>query len=104
MHAVPVNVDLLSELKHQFPYHVVEANLWFALKTQMRRGIPYLFFENRRGEQFIFDAPSVPSQFLRQLLARTLNVEERWDWALYLGEQEILSTLQKLSSWKPATP
>jgi hypothetical protein len=95
---VPANIDLLDELQAAFRGYSIDNML--ALQQQVKRGVPYLFYENRNGQMYVFDAPSVPSQYLRRLVVTKLELEERWDWGLWWGVPEMISTLHKLDFWK----
>lgn len=98
LHAVPAEIDILQDIKRFFiPREIRNMS---ELIIQAEKGIPYLFYENRRGQKFIFNAHTVISQFLRQVVANKLGCSDRWNWKEYTGRQEILSTLEKLSFWK----
>ena len=97
IHAVPAHVCLLDELSTNFQGNQIDNML--SLAQQVQRRIPYLFYQGGDGQMFLFDAPSVPSQYLRKLLATQLGLKERWDWCVWHGVPELISTLRKLDFW-----
>lgn len=99
LHGVPARIDLLDKLQTDFHWRSISSML--ALRQQIERGMPYLFYESRDRRMYVFDAPLVPSQYLRQLVATRLGLEERWDWRLWWGVPEMISTLQTLKFWRP---
>lgn len=98
LHAIPAEIDILQDIKRSFiPREIRNMS---ELKIQAEKGIPYLFYENRIGQKFIFNASAVTSQFLRQIVADKLGRSDRWNWKEYIGRQEMLSTLEELSFWR----
>jgi len=98
IHAVPVSLNLAQELrKHFTERRITNLN---ELKNQFVRGVAYLFFEDAKGNRYVYDAPLVPSQYLRQLVASKIGLPERQDWRMYPGEEEMLNTLKTLAFWK----
>ncbi|MBI4676194.1 MAG: HIT domain-containing protein [Elusimicrobia bacterium] len=100
LHVVPADVDLLPRIDHRMPRRSLGG--LSELKVQVERGIPYLFYETRGGDRFVFDACRLPSQYLRRLLAIEVGAEYKWDWKAHSGLQELTSVLQRLAFWKNA--
>lgn len=57
---------------------------------------PYLFAQDSGQAGVVIPNPQVRSQYLRRRLAEVLDVTERWDWAAYLGLEEMATTLSSL--------
>lgn len=94
-HALPLDFDLAHEVSKQIRGENV-ANL-FILATRAAIGVPYLFIENNRGELWVFDVPvSLPSQYLRRLVAAKLGNLEDWDWQSHPALERVTSTIAKL--------
>ena len=101
IHAVPVSLNLAPELrKHLTERRITDLS---ELKDQLTREVAYLFFEDTKGARYVYDAPLVPSQYLRQLVASKIGSPEHWDWRIYPGEEEILTALRTLAFWKKGT-
>jgi diadenosine tetraphosphate (Ap4A) HIT family hydrolase len=94
LHAVPVEVDLLSDIQQNYKAKQIEKLEDLCKKYETKT--PYLFYENNCGDMYVFDAPLVVSQYFRMLLAKKLGVENKWDWRNYQGKEEILKTIEKL--------
>lgn len=57
----------------------------------------YIFLKDSDEACYILTTDGVtPSQYFRQLVARELGREEKWDWRNYVGESEFLETIKKL--------
>jgi len=97
MHAAPVQVDLLQSISNHFQGRRLYS--FYELKDLGEQKQPYLFYENVKGERFIFVVPPrIPSQFLRRLLAGELGIPDEWDWALFPRRQAMIETARKLLS------
>ncbi len=95
LHAVPVQVDVFSELAKHFDYQKIET--FDQLKKQFDKGVPYFFYESNSGGRYLFEVPEiVPSQYIRQIIAAKIEKPERWDWRTCLGIDELLRTIEKL--------
>ena len=46
---------------------------------------------------YIFPVNGVPSQFIRTIITKTMNIPARWNWQDYPGLEEIQKTISKLS-------
>ncbi len=96
LHALPVQIELIEIVAKHF--HFTKIDGFHPLKSSFNRGEPYLFVEENSGERFLFQIPDViPSQYLRQIVARELGKPERWDWRSYPGWEEIRGTINRLN-------
>ncbi len=95
MHAVPVTADrVLDHVRDDFDGCVIQDLR--EINNKIPRDRSYLFFENSIGEQYVFSAPHVRSQYLRQLVAKEIgNVQ--WDWRDREYEPEITIALKRIS-------
>ncbi len=101
LHFFPVPAltsHILARLQEQHAHYAIEH--LNELRLQRDRNIPYLFFETAQGQRWVFDAPSVPSQYLRRLIAETMNIPEQWNWHLYPGSERIQSTVERFKNQK----
>lgn len=95
LHAVPVQVDVLSDLSAQFYSHKISS--FPELKELHEKNIPYFFLETNQRERNVFEVPNfVPSQYIRRIIAKKIGKPERWDWRTCYGIEELNSTLLKL--------
>lgn len=94
-HIIPFNLDPLSTL-------VKDGYLGSSIinPRQLRHlagiGIPYLFFQNQLGEMWLYQAPSVPSQLFRRILAKQIGREDEWDYAVFPFEENLKRTISTL--------
>lgn len=102
MHAVPVAADgVLSVLRLKF--QGVRINSLDAISSSIPESSSYLFFETASGDRFVFEVDHLPSQYMRQLVAKSLG-SDNWDWRACHYEPELIATIQRLSPLFPATP
>ena len=57
----------------------------------------YLFFEDSPGERYVFPTPSIPSQYMRKVVAESIG-KACWDWRQSGYEPELVATTQHLSA------
>lgn len=89
MHFVPAPVDLLPTIRSNFGGRPIDSLV--ELRGPISRGVPYLYYEDASGQGYVFDAPHVPSQYLRRLVAEQLNTPDKWNW-LTFPEVDVLKT------------
>lgn len=95
IHAMPVNIDIVDDISRQFSPHKISDLV--ELKRLYERGVPYLFLESTSGERYVFEIPgSIPSQYIRRIIAEKIGKPERWDWGAYWGLEELQRTLETL--------
>jgi diadenosine tetraphosphate (Ap4A) HIT family hydrolase len=97
LHAIPLANDILEDIAREYPYS--PAKSFHDLKARFEAGIPYLFYQNRTEERFVFDIPDkIPCQYLRRIVAaRIPGMEDLWDWELYPDFDKVMATLKKLN-------
>ncbi len=95
LHSVPVELDILEDLAKHFKCSQISS--FSELKIQSETQTPYFFLQDNSGRRYLFQVPEVvPSQYIRQIIAKKLNCGEKWDWRSYLGLEELKKTLEKL--------
>lgn len=94
LHLVPTWKDFHSELCTNFTGRRI-GDL-FELSSEYRNGSPYLFYEDDTGLASVYQAPLIPSQYMRMLIARHIGRLDQYDWRDYPGESEITIFLQEL--------
>jgi ATP adenylyltransferase len=57
----------------------------------------YIFFDSPLTGQLIYDGVNIQSQLIRKFITKELGCEDRWHWANYIGIEEMIKTMQKLS-------
>jgi len=97
LHFVPVNVDLSPDLREAFPEFRISSLL--EIRALFEKPREYLYFETNDDRKYVYAVHDIPPQYLRRLVARKLGVEDKSDWAIYRGKQELLRTISKLSEW-----
>jgi diadenosine tetraphosphate (Ap4A) HIT family hydrolase len=96
LHAVPSSksLDQSELLKSKFSYsEIVDLN---DIRSGTEHLPAYLFYQNPQGRSYVFDTGSLPSQYMRRLLAEELGNPE-WDWRSAGREERLLNTLNRLS-------
>ncbi len=65
----------LREAHAERPVAVLEELVGHAASGQ-----GYLFLQDTGGRRYYYDAPTVPSQYLRKITCDAMGVPDRWDW------------------------
>ncbi len=95
IHAMPVQVDLLTYLSEQFKPRKMHSFL--ELNKLYKKSMPYFFLETNSMERYVFEvSKSVPSQYMRKVIAEHIGKREQWDWAVYANIKELNDTIKKL--------
>ncbi|MBW2996603.1 HIT domain-containing protein [Candidatus Woesearchaeota archaeon] len=95
MHVIPKNINLVPEIARHF--NVQKLKYITELRTKYRNGANYLFFENTEGEMYACDVDLVPSQYLRQVIAIKLGMNDKWDWRQYPFFHNIKKCQERLT-------
>jgi len=95
LHVVAVDCDVKDKFS-KFMYQPREIKDMLDVKEQVSRDISYLYYKNQKGEHFIMDAPIVESQFVRKLIAVTINAKDRIYWSDSLQISWIINIIQKM--------
>lgn len=96
LHATPLAgvSDPINTLKLRFPY-IELAHLNDISKQSA--GLPsYLFYQDSNAKLYLFDTGSLPSQYMRKVLADALG-EPDWNWRNAGREERLLATIRRLS-------
>ena len=95
LHIVAVDIDVKdkfgqygSELRKLYDYS--------EMINQKQRNIPYLYYENQKGEMFLADAPIVESQFIRKLIAKDIDALDRALWNENIRIDWMIEIVKKL--------
>jgi len=95
IHAIPLEIEILEEIAEDFEY--TEINDFGALTRQFATDVPYFFYEDNKGQRYLFVLPSdAPSQYIRPILAHKINQPGKWDWRACLGIEDIIRTYNRL--------
>jgi inosine/xanthosine triphosphate pyrophosphatase family protein len=89
-----INLHRHLALKYREIVHMSEL-------TEFRnRKQSYLFVQENDGRRRVYDVDSIPSQLIRKIITRELDMPERWHWREYLGLEELKKTYDDLSGWR----
>ncbi len=95
LHAVPVEGGgVLRSLRNSYPGHRVES--FNDISDTVGLSSSYLFFEDCRGDRWVFPVTLIESQYMRKLVAASIGKLE-WDWRSTGREPELIATLEHLS-------
>lgn len=92
MHCLPSNVKILEDIQRDFKGTEIK-NIQ---KLRAAAGKKYIYFEDTSGKMYLFDAPRLPGQYLRKLIAEKIGNPEKWDFAIFTNHESALKTLEKL--------
>src|SRR2546422_6590432 len=97
LHAVPVEHDLtiLDRLATAFNSRKIEDLV--ELRDRIVAGKPYLLYERQTGARCMYEVATLPSQFMRRLVAEELG-HDRWDWRTVGYEPMLVSSVEKLEA------
>jgi ATP adenylyltransferase len=92
---VPTGTDsILHHLQGEHAHYRIDG--FQDMGKQSQRNMPYLFFESISGQRWLFDAPTVPSQYLRRFVAQAVGQPELWNWQLYPQQERLRETVEIL--------
>lgn len=90
LHVFPNNISLIPEIdKYDFGINKID-NIE-NLKIVSRKYNSYLYYNDIDNKDYIITHQGVPSQFLRKVLAKVLNIDT-WNWREYPLINEIKNT------------
>ncbi len=95
LHALPLNVDgPLPRLRQQFSALRIESLQELRIRTLNRS---YLYYEDCSAGSWVFFPESLPSQYMRRLIAETLGISQ-WDWRSSGRQEALLATRTEVAS------
>jgi len=97
LHIVPTKIDLLKDLRKNFKIKksdtIRESKKFFLQKR------PYILYENVNDNLFYFEVETLPSQYMRRLLAKKLNLYSKYDWRKHSEVKNIIATKDIISAY-----
>lgn len=79
MHALPLSIDISSEVSKSFRPILLENEK--EIPELYQQYDQYLYFENSKGQKFFFPVNKpLPSHYLRTVIANAIGKPERADW------------------------
>jgi len=96
LHLVPSNVQ--QPLSNQLPDDMVKIpvrNLQEIHTNKLLQDSSYLYIHEPNSKPFIVRIKSIPSQFLRKILANSLN-NTNWNWRSIPQNKDFVTTVSKL--------
>lgn len=97
IHAIPADVNLTRKLNETYLSQTI--NYLHELTRPIMNSSSYLFYEHSDRSRYLYNAPMVVSQYLRQLLAIELQIPEEWNWRTETNLERLELTLEKLRPW-----
>jgi len=96
LHLVPVasSNDPIDAIKRNNDFEIIET---FDQVFEASSGFPYLYYEDTHSKKYLFKTEHIPSQYVRQLLARKLGCKS-WDWRSAKRETRLLRTIAQYST------
>ena len=95
LHIVVVDIDVNDNFG-QYGYELIKLDDYSEIINQKQRNIPYLYYENQKGEMFLADAPIVESQFIRKLIAKDIDALDRALWNENIRIDWMIEIVKKL--------
>lgn len=101
LHVVPIDLDASVDIiPHLALMETVEIDEYPASAQRMlTRNKSYLYIKPSEGNTngaILVDATGLPSQYMRRIIAKIVGKPDEWDWAVFVGERELLACLEKL--------
>lgn len=100
LHAVPSEIDIFDLIREKIPHFIEISDFKELIEIRNRKlkGGAYLYYENSRGEKFVFPAEGrkLPRQFLRKYLAIKVGKPHLFDWERYPGWRRLSYAYKKL--------
>lgn len=97
LHICPCPTDLSFNIQTDFAANQIETLYDLGSLLNGTDNQPYVFYENQSGKMKMYFVPDqIKSQYMRRLWASALGMSSRWDWAAYIGEDNILNTIGKM--------
>ena len=95
VHLLPASANLDKVVQEKF--QSVALSDWTELSKW--KDSPYLLVQTPTGDLLVSAvSENLPSQYLRRVAADAVGRSEEWNWAVSFGEENILSTLNRLTS------
>src|SRR5207253_2975641 len=101
LHAVPVQRELIipAQLRQQFDEQRITG--FDELRASTAAGRPYLFYQGRDGDRYLYEVGVLPSQFMRRLVADEIG-SANWDWRGVNVEPALLRCVKALETAEAA--
>lgn len=64
---------------------------------------PYIYYATSLGIQYVFDAPILPRQYMRQIVATMAECPTDWDWREKPFMNNIITFISKLKKFKDSS-
>lgn len=98
LHIFPVNLTHIPQiLIDNFTNHRSVSSLEDLVQMN-REKVPYIYYSTGPGNHEVFEAPILPRQYMRQVLAAELNLGHVWDWREYPFEENVAMFVLKVES------
>jgi diadenosine tetraphosphate (Ap4A) HIT family hydrolase len=95
LHAVPVRAEgVLDVLTREFGGRPIQA--LEDIGRELPREQSYLFFEDASAARHVFPVDSLPSQYMRKVVAESIGKSD-WDWRSCGREPELATAVERLS-------
>jgi predicted house-cleaning noncanonical NTP pyrophosphatase (MazG superfamily)/diadenosine tetraphosphate (Ap4A) HIT family hydrolase len=95
IHMIPCDHDFRTYLQSSFPEYKLTNLTELDRFAQATSG--YLYYEDSGGSMFVYTPNSqLPSQYLRRMWAQFMERPHEWDWGLYIGEENVAQTINRL--------
>jgi len=96
LHIFPVNLTYIPQiLIDNFINHHYVSSLEDLVQMN-REKVPYIYYSTGPGNHEVFEAPILPRQYMRQVLAAELNLGNVWDWREHPFEESITAFIGRV--------
>jgi diadenosine tetraphosphate (Ap4A) HIT family hydrolase len=95
LHAIPIDFDIFDDIARNIEARKIDEIK--KLIEQRQRKMQYFYYENQKGDKYVFDLEiQPPSQYLRRLIAARIGLVELWNWEENPEFSNFYETLKKL--------
>ena len=94
LHVVPLAEDIYHKIDlEKFQVNKIETLMGL---MNVKRGDPYLLYQNQKKEIFVLHADTYISQYFRQFIALSEKVPDKWDWRSNHFPENIKKTINDM--------
>lgn len=95
IHILPCDEIIITKINPILKYKKIKSVV--DLKDSIKNKKSYVYINDSDCAQYLIQGDLVPSQYMRQIIAKELGVFEKWDWRHHFGTRNIKETLKVFS-------
>lgn len=92
IHVLPSEITDIERELDPYGCSVIIDNFYELRNFQ---NLDYIFFQNSKKEKFVYNIPTIPSQFLRKIISEKMG-NKNWNWKTNLNLELLIETYKEL--------